>query len=193
MKLRFALLTFLLLFARACDFYSTSLWFFQENGKKGEMNPLTKLFGAGWSGLIISNCIIIGIIIYLLYYYYFRYKLPVNLSKEPTYYKELASLQYYNSADKFYQILYKVPKNKRVLFAHIGYVFTITIIIASFLATFHNLSQYYGFTFYNRFREIVGRPLLVIYGLIVLTLILTYRQLLINEYSKYKTISQSRA
>ncbi len=193
MKLRFALLTFLLLFSRTCDFYSTSLWFFQENGKKGEMNPLTKIFGAGWSGLLISNIILIGIIIYCLYYFYFRYKRPANLPIEPTNYKELASLQYYNSVDKFYQILYKIPKNKKVLLAHIGFVLAITTIIASFLATFHNLSQYYGFTFYNQFRKIVGRPLFVIYGLIVLTLILTYRQILKNEYSKYKTIRQRRA
>lgn len=105
MKLRFALLTFLLLFSRACDFYSTSLWFFQENGKKGEMNPLTKIFAAGWSGLLINNIILIGIIIYCLYSFYFRYKLPANLPEEPTNYKELASLQYYHSADKFYQVL----------------------------------------------------------------------------------------
>ena len=38
MKVKFILLTFLLLFARGCDFYSTSLWFFQKDGIKDERN-----------------------------------------------------------------------------------------------------------------------------------------------------------
>ncbi len=187
MKLKFAALIFLLVFARGCDFYSTSLWFFDN--PKGETNPLYRFFGIGWTGLIIANIIIIGLVIYAVYYFYFRYQRPVNLTKEPKNYRELASLQYYNSTNKFYQIFYKTPQNKRVLFAHTGYVLTIVIIIASLLATIHNLSQYYGFTFYNQFRNIVGRPLFVIYGLTVLTFMLTYRQLLISEYKKYKNIS----
>lgn len=76
-----------------------------------------------------------------------------------------------------------------MLFAHTGYVLTVVFIVASFLATIHNLSQYYGLNFYNQFRNIVGRPLFVIYGLIFLTFIFTYRQLLISEFKKYKNIS----
>jgi len=187
MKLKFALFTFLLIFARGCDFYSTSLWFFDN--PTGETNPLYRFFGVGWTGLIIANIIIVGLVLYAFYYFHFRYKRPTNLSKEATNYIELASLQYFNSTDKFYQIFYKTPKNKKVLLAHIGYVMTIVIIIGSFLATIHNLSQFYGFNFYNQFREIVGRPLFVIYGLMMLALILTYRQLLKSEYKKYKNIS----
>ena len=139
--------------------------------------------------MIIVNIIIVGLVIYAVHYFYFRYKRPANLTKEPKNYRELASLQYYNSTDKFYQIFYKTPKNKKALLAHTGFVLTIVIIIASFLATIHNLSQYYGLNFYNQFRNIVGRPLFVIYGLILLTFILTYRQLLVSEYKKYKKIS----
>ncbi len=186
MKLKFVLFTFLLLFARGCDFYSTSLWFFDH--PEGETNPLYRFFGVGWTGLIISNMIIVGLVIYAFHYFNFRYKRPTTFSKEPTNYIELASLQYFNSPDKFYQVFYKTPKNKNVLFAHMGYVLTIVIIIASFLATIHNLGQYYGFQFYNRFREIVVRPLFVIYGLFILALILIYRQLLKSEYKRYKSI-----
>ncbi len=187
MKLKFALFTFLLIFARGCDFYSTSLWFFDN--PTGETNPLYRLFGIGWTGLILVNIIIVGLVIYAYYFFNFRYKRPTNLSKEPSNYRELASLQYFNSTDKFHQIFYKAPKNKKVLFAHMGYVMTSVIIIASLLATIHNLCQYYGFNFYNHFRDVVGRPLFVIYGIILLTLILTYRSLLISEYKIYKNIS----
>lgn len=187
MKLKFALFTFLLIFARGCDFYSTSLWFFDN--PTGETNPLYRFLGIGWTGLIFANVIIVGLVIYAYYFYNFKYKRTTNLYKEPSNYKELASLQYFNTTDKFHQIFYKVPNNKKVLFAHFGYVMTIVIIIGSFLATIHNLCQYYGFDFYSHFRVIVGRPLFVIYGLMAMTLILTYRNLLINEYNIYKNIS----
>jgi hypothetical protein len=187
MKLKFALFTLLLLFSRGCDFYSTSLWFFDN--PTGETNPLYRYFGIGWTGLIIVNIIIVGLVIYACFYFYFLYKRPTNLYKEPKNYRELASLQYFNSTDKFYQIFYKIPKNKKVLLAHTGYVLTVVIIIGGFLATIHNLSQYYDLNFYNQFRKIVGRPLFVIYGLILLTFFLAYRQLLIGEYRKYKNIS----
>ena len=188
MKLKFILLTFLLLFARGCDFYSTSLWFFKDNGINDERNPLTYFFGVGWTGLIITNILISGIILGLLYYFCFHYKRLTNFSSKAHNYKELASLQYFNKPDSFYQILYKTPKNKNALFAHIGYVATIVAIVASLLATFHNISQFYGFSFYNQFRQLVGRHLFVIYTLIILTTILTYRGLLKSEYEKYINI-----
>lgn len=185
MKMKFILLTFLLLFSRGCDFYSTSLWFFQEGGMEGERNPLTYFFGVGWTGLILSNSIIVAMIIGLLYYFYFRYKRPGHFSPEPRNYQELASLQYFEQPNRFYHIFFKMPKNRSVLYAHLGFVLTIGLIVGSFLATFHNISQYYSFGFYNQFRQIVIRPLFVIYGLIFLTIILTYRGLLLSEYRKY--------
>ncbi|MBK9643389.1 MAG: hypothetical protein IPO72_19450 [Saprospiraceae bacterium] len=72
MKLKFFLLTFLLVFARGCDFYSTSLWFFDN--PTGEQNPLYKFFGIGWTGLIAVNVIVVGLIIYAFYFYSFKYK-----------------------------------------------------------------------------------------------------------------------
>jgi hypothetical protein len=185
-KTKFFILTILLLLLRVGDFYSTSLWFFQENGMKNETNPLTRLFGVGWAGLIIANIVIVGTTIGLLYYYFFRYKRPTNFTETPENYKELASLQYFGKTGKFYQIFYKVAKNKRVLAAHLGYVLTIVFIVGSLLATIHNFSQYYEFKFYDQFRQLVGRPLYVIYLLIAITLFLAYRSLLKKEYEKYK-------
>ena len=189
MKLKFTLLTCLLVFSRGCDFYSTSLWFFQRDGIKDERNPLTYFVGVGWTGLIIANVLVVGVIIALLYYFYFRYKRPVNPKYKARNYRELASLHYFNRPDRFYQLFYKMPKNKEVIFAHFGYITTIVCIIGSFIATFHNISQFYGFSFYNRFRELVGRPLFVIYAATILTTILAGRSLLKTEYKKYISIS----
>ncbi len=59
MKLKFFTLTFLMLCARGCDFYSTSLWFFDN--PSGKTNPLYKFFGAGWTVLIDTNIIVVGL------------------------------------------------------------------------------------------------------------------------------------
>ena len=185
MKLKFTLLTCLLVFSRGCDFYSTSLWFFQKDGIKDERNPLTYFVGVGWTGLIIANVLVVGAIIGLLYYFYFRYKRPINPEFRARNYRELASLHYFNRPDRFYQLFYKMPKNKKVMFAHFGYIVTVACIIGSFIATFHNVGQFYGFAFYDRFRELVGRPLFVIYALNILAILLTYRSLWKREYEKY--------
>ena len=74
MKIKFFILTIILLFARACDFYSTSLWFFDD--PTSETNPLYRFLGFGWTGLIIANIIIFGLIIYAFYFYSFKYKAP---------------------------------------------------------------------------------------------------------------------
>ncbi len=167
MKLKFFTLTFLLLFTRGCDFYSTSLWFFDN--PTGETNPLYQFFGASWTSLIVSNIILVGLIIYAFYFYTFKYKITSqSLSNNLT---DFVSELYFNEKGRFFEVFYKLPKNKKILFAHAGYVLIRVVIFGSFLATFHNLCQFYNLSFYNTYRDIVGRPLYVIYGLISISII----------------------
>lgn len=182
MKLKFLTMITLLLFARGCDFYSTRLWFFQPGGMEGEMNPLTRLFGVGWNGLIISNLIIISLIIGAYFYYVFRYR-PPRHTTEPLKFLDFVSELYYKQKGKAYQIFYKAPTDKRILIAHLGYVMIRAMIVGSFLATFHNLCQYYQVGFYDTYRDIVGRPLYVIYGLIVFSVLFFLYRVLRKEYS----------
>lgn len=166
------MLSSILLFARACDFYSTSLWFFDN--PKGETNPLYRFFGVGWTGLIIANVIIVSLLLYAFYYYSFKYQ-PTRHSTAknlPDFVSEL----YFQEKGRFSQIFYKIPTNKSAFFAHTGYVMVRIVIVASFIATFHNFCQYYNVPFYNTFRDFVGRPLYVIYGLLFLiSVYFTYR------------------
>ena len=100
MKLKFFILTTILLFARGCDFYSTSLWFFDN--PTGEQNPLYKFFGVGWTGLIISNVIIIGLIIYAFYFYSFKYKTSRQTSSNNL--TDFISELYFNEKGRVYQL-----------------------------------------------------------------------------------------
>lgn len=186
MKIKYFFLVFLLLFARGCDFYSTSLWIFQENGLDHETNPLASLFGVGWNGLVLVNVIIIGLVIGLSYYYNFKYKPTYNFNQTPKNYKEFISLMYYDAPNSFHKVFYGIPGNKRVWMAHSGYILIRVIIFASFLAAFHNICQHYSLEFYNEYRLIVHRPLYVIYGLIILSMILITRALFIKEFHQYK-------
>lgn len=188
MKTKFFLLTFLLLFARGCDFYSTSLWFFDN--PSGETNPLASIFGFGWSGLIVANIIIVGLIIYCFYYYTFKYSTANAPTKSRTL-TEFISELYFNEKGKFYQVLYKTPKNKKIYIGHSGYVLTRVAILTSFLATFHNLCQFYNVAFYNTFREFVVRPLFLFYGILLLSFAFFTFRLWLKEYrnSKANTIS----
>ncbi len=179
MKLKFFVLTFLLLFARGCDFYSTSLWFFDN--PTGEQNPLYKFFGVGWTGLITSNVIIVGLIIYAFYYYTFKYS-PTKFKSTSNKLTDFVSELYFNEKGRFLEIFYKTPKNKKTLLAHSGYVLVRVLIFVSFLATVHNLCQFYNISFYNSFRDLVGRPLYVIYGLMIISIFYFSYRLWVKEY-----------
>lgn len=179
MKTKFYVLTILLLFSRVCDFYSTSLWFFEN--PTGETNPLYKFLGIGWTGLIIANILVVGLIIYAFYCYTFRYKLTRQTSSNSLI--NFVSELYFDEKGKFFEVFYKTPKNKFTLLAHTGYVIIRVIIIGSFLATFHNICQFYHVSFYNSFREIVGRPLYVIYSLILCSFLYFLYRLWSKEYN----------
>lgn len=183
MRIKFYLICFLLLFARGCDFYSTGLWFFDH--PEGETNPLVSVFHLGWNGLLISNIILVSFIIYCFYYYTFKYK-RLKPSNKPTRMSDYISELYFNEKGKLYQILFKTPKNRKTAIAHFGYIVIRVAIIGSFLATIHNICQYYNVSFYNNFREIVGRPLYVIYVIIFGSFIYYTYRLWLKEYSLAK-------
>lgn len=168
MKIKFFFIIFLLLFSRGCDFYSTSLWFFDH--PEGEQNLLYRFLGLGWQGLILSNMLIVGLVILSFYYYSYHYKIDsvtTRHSKLTNYISE----RYYGKSGLFFQVFYKIPTNKKTLLGHTGYVLIRVVIIGSFLATIHNLCQYYNVPIYNAYRELVIRPLFVVYGLIVVSFI----------------------
>lgn len=179
MKTKFFLLTFLLLFSRGCDFYSTSLWFFDN--PTGEQNLLYRFFGLGWTGLLVTNIILVALIIYSFHYYTFKYRMD-HVSAKPNNLMDYVSERYYGKAGLFFQIFYKTPGNKNTLWGHMGYILIRMVIIGSFLATIHNLCQFYNIPMYNTFREIVGRPLYIIYGLIFLSFIFFQYRLWNKEF-----------
>lgn len=188
MKLKFYLLTILLLFSRVCDFYSTGLWFFDN--QSGERNSLTRFFDVGFTGLITANIIIVALVIYAFYRYSFKYSINILTSK-PEKLTDYISESYFSEKGKFFHIFYRTPADKNILIAHSGYILIRVIIFGSFLATFHNLCQFYNVAFYNTFREIVKRPLFIIYALILLSAGYFAYRLWKSEFETAKRISDA--
>ncbi len=86
---------------------------------------------------------------------------------KPSKLTDFVSELYFNEKGRFFDVFYKVLKNKKTFLAHSGYVLVRVVIFASFLATIHNLCQFYDVPIYNSYRELVIRPLFVIYGFFI--------------------------
>lgn len=184
-KLKFLSVMFLLLFARGCDFYSTSLWIFQEGGLEHETNPLTQIFGVGWNGLIVVNVIVVALVSYCFYIYMFKYKIVVSLNPRPKTPIQYASILYYGQKNKIWKLLYKIPTNRFAAIAHTGYIGVWGIIFASFLVTIHNLLQFYDNPYYDIYLDFVKYPMFIFYTLIFSSLIYILISLYQKEFHEY--------
>jgi hypothetical protein len=187
LRINFIFLSLLLLLTRCSDFYSTSLWFFQKDGIIHETNPFTVFLGVGWTGLILINLILGGLTIAVYYYYVFVYKTKQPTTK-PKNVMEYISICYFDRPDKFYWAFYRIPTDKKTVLGHIGYSLIRVVIVASVLATIHNLCLYYRVEIYSSFRELVGRPLFVIYGLIVLSTLTSSWIIAYREFRQLKNM-----
>lgn len=163
MKLKFLLYSFLLIIGRGCDFYSTSLWYFQDGGHLYETNPISSILGMGWTALVAVNVIVIAFVLYGYYYYTYKYQIKYY-SNPPKQLTAYVSDIYYGVPDKFYQILFRVPKNRKVAISHFGYIAIRLLIISSFIATLHNLGQFYNFPLYLHFKSLIGSPIIFYYS-----------------------------
>ena len=108
------------------------------------------------------------------------------MNPRPSKFLDFASQLYFKEDGKLYKLFYTIPVDKKMVAAHLGYIMVWFAIVGSFIATFHNLCQYYNASFYNTYRDIVGRPLYVIYGVFVLTYFWFQYRVLKIEYNKMK-------
>lgn len=176
---KFIILVLLVIVGRLYDATTTYLY---TPDLTNETNVLVKLFGAGWTSFAIIQTILIVIIIYLLYFYLFKFK-PVTPPEKNLNIKQFASYLFFNDTISFHKIFYKTPKNKKTLFASIGYIVSMTLISISFVVgtstTFLIISDNY--------RKIYKQGIpYVLYGLIVGLIVYFTIKFFKIEFSKYK-------
>lgn len=193
---RYLTLLALLCFLRGCDFYSTSLWFFQENGHASETNPLVSVLGLGWNSLVIANLLMVMLVAVLLYFYCFdRSRIRAIRSKASTQYTSIwdfASDLYFDRRDWGLKVLYKFSNNKRITLAHAGYVLATTLAFASCVATTHNLLSYYRVAFYTSLKASMGHILYLYYVLFALFAGLALISALKEEYKTHQLLAAER-
>ncbi len=178
-KINFAILALLVIVGRLYDATTTYLY---TPDLTNETNVLVKLFGVGWTSFAIIQITLVAIIIYLLYFYLFKFK-PDTPPEKNLNIKQFASYLFFNDSTSFHKMFYKTPKNKKTLFASIGYLVSMTLISISFVVgtstTFLIISDNY--------RKIYKQGIpYVLYGLIVGLIVYFTIRFFKIEFTKYK-------
>ena len=94
-----------------------------------EANPLVAVFELGWTSMIIASTIGFVVFAFFLYFTFIKYKRRIIHSNN---FKEFIGRFLYDSPlDKFriYWLFFKIPKDKIVLLAQIGYVILLAVIV----------------------------------------------------------------
>jgi hypothetical protein len=126
---KFIFLALLVIVGRLYDVTTTYLY---TPDLTNETNVLVKLFGAGWTSFAIIQTTLVAIIIYLLYFYLFKFN-PYTPTEKNLNIKQFASFLFFNDTISFHKVFYKIPENKKTLFASIGYIVSMTLISISFI------------------------------------------------------------
>jgi hypothetical protein len=140
---KFILLSLLVVISR---FYDVVTTYFYTPDLKNETNILVVFFGAEWTSVIITQSLLVGLIVLLLYYYLFKFNPTYPADKNLTL-KQFSSYLYFNDTTSFSKLFYKLPNNKKTLLASTGYVVSMTLICVSLIVgtstTFLLLSDKY--------------------------------------------------
>ena len=178
-KINFAILALLVIVGRLYDATTTYLY---TPDLANETNVLVKLFGAGWTSFVIIQVTLVVIMIYLLYFYLLKFK-PDTPPEKNLNIKQFVSYLFFNDTVSFYKMFYRIPKNKKTLFAAIGYIVSMTLISISFVVgtstTFLIISDNYK----NIYKQGIAY---VLYGIMVGLIIYFTIRFFKIEFSKYK-------
>ena len=178
-KINFAILSLLIIVGRLYDATTTYLY---TPDLTNETNVLVKLFGAGWTSFVIIQITLVVIMIYLLYFYLLKFK-PDTPPEKNLNIKQFVSYLFFNDTVSFHKMIYKIPKNKKTLFASIGYIVSMALISISFVVgtstTFLIISDNYK----NIYKQGIAY---VLYGIMVGLIIYFTIRFFKIEFSKYK-------
>ncbi|MGB4847165.1 MAG: hypothetical protein WBP41_04565 [Saprospiraceae bacterium] len=177
MKKSFILLFIALIILRLLDLWTT---YRSTPTLSDEINPLSSIFGGGWLMIILTNFILVGGILYLHYFYSFKYTPNSNVKAGS--YSAYLSILYFNEPGKFYQVLYKMPVDKRILYGHLGFVLIRALIFGSILAVLNNTFHYYQYSFYIHWCEFIVHPAFFIYALIIIFFVLCFYYITHREF-----------
>lgn len=178
-KLKFILLALLVIIGRLYDVTTTYLY---TPDLKNETNVLVKFLGAGWTSVIIIQSLIVGLIVYLLYFYFFKFK-PTYPSDKGLTLKQFSSYLYFNDTNSFSKLFYKIPENKKTLLASTGYVVSMTLIFVSFIVGTSTTLLLLSDNYKQLYRNGIQTSLFVIIGGLAVWFSINFFKL---EYKKYK-------
>lgn len=177
---KFILLSLLVIVGRSYDATTTYLY---TPDLTNESNILVEFLGANWTALIIIQIILTGLTIGLLYFYFFIFS-PITPTEKNLTFRQFISHFYFGNTTSFNKMFYKLPTNKNALFASIGYIVSMTLIVTSYIVgtstTLLLLSDRYN----QLYRQ--GIPTILYCIILGLAIFFTVRFFKI-EFKKYKS------
>lgn len=120
---RFLFLASLLTITRYADLQTT---YFSTPDLKTEANPLVSKLNFGWTELIFSQVVFLGMLIYFLWVYSFKTVQTPIVDPKPSLSK-FVSLFYFKDTKGFYRMFYKFPTNKNSLLYSFGFILPILL------------------------------------------------------------------
>lgn len=175
--------------ARAGDIWSTGLFMLQPGGEQGEMNPLTSIFGLSYWPLITINVLVSAIVVYG-HWHYCRHFGERSISGSPRGPMEYQSLLFFGRPDRTWQLLFTVQRNNTTFHAQHAHILLKAITCVSVLAVLHNCGQVYDWPVNDFLRQVLIRPSLVYYGLMVPLAYWTYWRMAEREF-QYQILRSS--
>lgn len=179
-KKKFILLLILMIAGRCFDAITTYNYI---PDLTNETNILVVWFGSGWTFLLVTQVVLITLITYCLYYHIFKFTSIIPEDKTLTF-KQYISYFHFNDPNSFAKLFYKRSKNKRALFALIGYVVPMILISISYVVglstTLLIISEKYK-ALYKKGGAVF------FYCLMGILAIFFFVKFFRNEYGKYKT------
>lgn len=175
---RYVLVLSVLLLLRAADLVITFIYT-PDFGM--EWNPVVSRFSAAWTGMILTQILILSVIAVLLYFYftYQRTPIPAGLS-----YNDFVYMYFFGKLNKGIKKLFSIPRNWRGVLALNGFVLASVAIWISAFAVAHNSLMMYKPGTYGAF---VNRHYNAYFPAVFLGMaaIATYG-FLFREYRRYK-------
>lgn len=134
-----------------------------------EWNPIVRIFGASWGGLIFSQEVVVGLICAMMYFYFSRrqaYEIPAGLS-----FGNFIRFYYNRSegsggeAESLPKRFFGVPKNWHRILVFNGFIFMALAISVSIFAILNNLLIIFAVPFYLDFMaefQLIFHPLMLV-------------------------------
>jgi hypothetical protein len=164
---------------RALDLYITYRY---TPGLAAEWNPVVSLFGAGWTGLIIVQVLLIFIISVAMFFYFMREEKTV--AQADLSFQDFVYVYFFDKLRPWPERMFTFPYNFRTHMVFLGFILMVLAVFISIFAILHNVLLIAQIKWYCLF---VGQHYKVYFPVVFgMATIIAALIFFMKEFGKYK-------